>query len=117
MTPEQNKTIHRAIQMFGAENQKRQAIEELMELQRAVFENIHRGTDNRDNITEEIADVEIMLAQLKKIYGISELNLEMIKDYKLNRLNTTIEKFQAKKVATHQSSVKIDRNTSNGRID
>ena len=60
MTPKQNKTIHRVISVFGERNQQMQTLEELMELQRAVFEHIHRGTDNRDNIVEEIADVEIM---------------------------------------------------------
>ena len=72
MTPQQNKTIHRVIQVFGKRNQTMQSIEELIELQKALFENVHRGTDNRQNIVEEMADVEIMLTQLKQIYSVKE---------------------------------------------
>ena len=79
MTPEQNKTIHRVISVFGAPNQKMQTIEELMELQKALFENVHRGTDNRPNIVEEVADVEIMLAQMKEVFGIKEEELDNTK--------------------------------------
>jgi len=115
MTPEQNKTIHRAISTFGGRNQTMQTIEELMELQHALFENVHRGTENRQNIVEEVSDVEIMLAQIKQIYGIKEDEISKIKDYKLGRLSTTIDKFVAKqKVATQQKTIQIDRNTSNG---
>ena len=117
MTPEQNKTIHRAISTFGGRNQTMQTIEELMELQHALFENVHRGTDNRQNIVEEVADVEIMLAQIRQIYGIKQDEISKVQDYKLGRLNTTIDKFIAKqKVATQQKTVQIDRITSNGRV-
>lgn len=115
MTPEQNKTIHRAISTFGGKNQTMQTIEELMELQHALFENIHRGTDNRQNIVEEVADVEIMLAQIRQIYRIKQDEILKVQDYKLRRLNTTINKFVAKqKVASQLKTIQIDRNTSNG---
>ena len=42
MKPENTRTIHRVINVFGAQNQKMQALEELMELQSALFENVHR---------------------------------------------------------------------------
>lgn len=117
MTPEQNKTIYRAISIFGAKNQKMQAVEELMELQRAIFENVHRGTDNRENIVEEIADVEIMLSQLKQIFEIKEEELAKIKDYKLERLDGTISKYicKHKNEPSLQEAIQIDRLTSRGR--
>ena len=43
------------------------AAEEMSELTRALSRN-NRGEDNADNIAEEIADVEIMLYQLKQIF-------------------------------------------------
>lgn len=117
MTPEQNKTIHRVISTFGGRNQTMQTIEELMELQHALFENVHRGTDNRQNIVEEVADVEIMLAQIKQIYGIKQDEISKVQDYKLRRLNVTIDKFVAKqKAASQQKTIQIDRVTSNGRV-
>lgn len=116
MTPEQNKTIYRVISVFGASNQKMQTIEELMELQKALFENVHRGTDNRQNIVEEMADVEIMLAQMKEVFGVKEEELNKVKDYKLGRLNITIDKYIAKQKGQKKPArVQIDRVTSNGR--
>ena len=115
MTPKQNKTIHRVISIFGERNQKMQTIEELQELQTAIFENVHRGTDNRKNIVEEIADVEIMICQLKEIYSIDQKELEDVKEYKLNRLDHTIEKYLNKNNQNDNNIVMIDRQTSNGR--
>lgn len=120
MTPKQNQIIHRAIQTFGARNQVMQSIEETMELQHALFENIHRGTDNQANIVEEVADVEIMLAQIKKIYGIGQNEIEAIKDKKLERLEHTISKYKAKQLMEKEKEIKplpiqIDRITSNGK--
>lgn len=124
MTPKQNKTIHRVISVFGEKNQQMQTLEELMELQHAVFEHVHRGTDNRDNIVEEIADVEIMIAQLKQIHNIQPNEIEQIKEHKLNRLEHTIDKYLQKQNNSKTSNEKngsintevvIDRITSNGR--
>lgn len=124
MTPKQNKIIHRVISVFGEKNQQMQTLEELMELQHAIFEHVHRGTDNRDNIVEEIADVEIMIAQLKQIHNIQPNEIEQIKERKLNRLEHTIDKYLQKQNNSKTSNEKngsintdvvIDRITSNGR--
>ena len=118
MKPENTRTIHRVISVFGAQNQKMQALEELMELQSAWFENVHRETDNRTNIVEEVADVEIMLAQIKEIFDIKPKEIEDIQDYKLRRLDHTIEKYLAKHQndsSTSEQQIHIDRETSNGR--
>ena len=118
MKPENKRTIHRVISVFGAQNQKMQALEELMELQSALFENVHRETDNRKNIVEEVADVEIMLTQIKEIFDIKPKEIEEIQDYKLRRLDHTIEKYLAKHQndsSTSEQQIHIDRETSNGR--
>lgn len=115
MKPQHMKTIHRVISTFGERNQKMQTLEELMELQSAIFENVHRGTDNRKNIVEEIADVEIMLAQMKEVFNIQPQEIQEIQDYKLGRLEHTIDKYLAKQNGQKQSMVQIDRETSNGR--
>lgn len=118
MKPENQRTVHRVINVFGAENQKMQALEELMELQTALFENVHRGTDNRENIVEEVADVEIMLAQLKEIFNIKPTEILEKQDYKLRRLDHTIEKYlnkQQNESSNNKLKIHIDRETSNGR--
>ena len=55
-----------AIKVFGEKAQEEVAIEECSELIQAITHK-HRGRKN--NIAEEIADVEIMLEQLKIING------------------------------------------------
>lgn len=56
-----------AVKMWGKDKQLWKAAEEMGELTRALSRN-NRGEDNADNIAEEIADVEIMLYQLKQIF-------------------------------------------------
>lgn len=57
-----------AVKHFGAEHQTLKACEELTELQHELLHALDGRADN-DKIREEIADVEIMLEQLKLIYG------------------------------------------------
>ena len=58
-----------AIQIYGEEHQKRKAIEELGELITALAREAD-GRSSSEEIITEIADVDIMLEQLKLIYGI-----------------------------------------------
>ena len=44
-----------------------------------------RGKDNEVEIAEEVADVEIMLAQIKMIFGI-DTSVEVYRDAKIERL-------------------------------
>jgi hypothetical protein len=53
-----------AIEKYGEEKQERKAIEEMSELILAIS---HKHFGREHNIAEEIADVEIMLKQLKLI--------------------------------------------------
>ena len=45
------------------------AIEEMSELTKELVKQM-RGRDNKDAIAEEMADVEIMMCQLRLMYGI-----------------------------------------------
>ena len=58
--------LNAAIEKYGEKAQEEVAIEELSELIQAICHK-HRGREH--NIAEEIADVEIMLEQLKIING------------------------------------------------
>lgn len=59
---------HWAVERFGAEHQIRKAAEELGELIQALMR-YGNGEPVIGNVCEEIADVEIMLEQLKIILG------------------------------------------------
>lgn len=77
--------IEKAIRHYGRQHQQIKAAEELGELQTAIL----KGLDGRldfNNLMEEIADVEIVLAQLKRIHFIDPDKLETIKIEKLLRL-------------------------------
>ena len=60
------------------------AIEELSELQKELCKAL-RCKVNFDNITEEIADVEIMLEQMKIYFEIKEDEIEGMKKLKIKR--------------------------------
>ncbi|MSS42447.1 hypothetical protein FYJ27_01675 [Anaerosalibacter bizertensis] len=64
--------------------QKVVAIEEMTELQKELSKNM-RGEENELYIAEEIADVEIMLEQMKILFNIDE-DVEEMKEYKIKRL-------------------------------
>lgn len=71
-----------AIRTYGEEAQERLAIEECAELIQAICHK-HRGREN--NIPEEIADVEIMLEQLKITNDCADL-VAKIHNQKIERL-------------------------------
>ena len=72
---------NKAINSYGNASQKIKAIEEMGELIQAISKSL---LDNENNVEEEIADVEIMLTQLKIMYNLSDI--ENWRNYKLNRL-------------------------------
>ena len=92
---QQNTIFNQAIDFFGFESQKIMAIEEMSELTKELTKEL-RNRGNVENIADELADVEIMLAQLKIIYNIHEL-VEQHKDFKLNRLAASIEKLKTER--------------------
>ncbi len=88
------KALFRAVSTFGASAQTDMMIEEMSELTKALLK-YRRAGDNESaravaqtSILEEMADVEIMLAQMHIIYGESYSVLR----YKLDRLAARIAK-------------------------
>lgn len=74
--------LMKAILTFGGYKQEQQSIEECSELIQAICHK-HRGREH--NIEEEIADVEIMLEQLKIINNCGD-KVEAIRKYKIKLL-------------------------------
>lgn len=79
----------KAIKLWGEPLQKMMAIEEMSELTKEIVKSI-RGKDNKDKIAEEIADVDIMLCQLKIMYGVHD-DVEKHREFKIKRLQGMIE--------------------------
>ena len=74
----------KAFEKWGSNMQLVIAIEELSELQKVCCKKI-RGSEDLDDITDEIADVEIMCEQLRVLYGI-DAQVEHTKLLKIERL-------------------------------
>lgn len=60
-----------AIDTYGKEAQTWMVIEEMSELAKEICKN-KRGRENREQIADEVADVTIMLEQVKMMFGISD---------------------------------------------
>ena len=77
-----------AIDLWGTDMQEKVAIEEMSELTKEICKN-WRGKDNRAAIANEIADVTIMLEQLRIIYDLNEAVCDYM-DAKIERLKGRI---------------------------
>ena len=92
MTTEQK--VQYIADRYGYEPQSRQLIEEMAELTVAInkawrktFDEIDKipNMDDEEHIEEEIADVEIMLLQIKYLIGVGNKELLEIVEKKLDR--------------------------------
>lgn len=79
----------KALATFGKVSQMMMVIEETSELQKEISKNF-RGEDNIESIAEEIADVIIMLNQMKIYFDIHK-NVESWIDIKTDKLIEKIE--------------------------
>ena len=91
MTPkEQAKVLERAVLHYGPMHQAAVAIEEMAELTKELVKHYNRGENRAQEITEEMADVQIMLWQLAAIFQNGK-GLERAVHSKLERLVQRME--------------------------
>lgn len=81
--------LQKAIETYGEESQTKMVLEEMSELQKEICKR-WRGADNRDAIADEVADVEIMLRQLKIMLDLDH-SVQQHKRAKLIRLQERLE--------------------------
>lgn len=80
-----------ALNFFGHSEQRRMLVEEIGELLVAVSKYERYTTETwHDNIAEEMADVYIMLAQMRVSYGIIDGDLQFHFDDKMKKLKKYI---------------------------
>lgn len=94
-------TCRAALAAFGRDSQMMVAIEEMSELTKELCKN-GRGQENTTHIAEEIADVEIMLCQMKMLFDCAG-QVETFRRYKLERLAGRIEEAKEEKHGTTES--------------
>ena len=78
--------LKKAIDTYGINAQLDMCVEEMSELTKEICKH-KRGANNRDSIIEEIADVSIMIEQLKLMFNINDFEMHDVIDGKVNRLN------------------------------
>lgn len=87
---EQAAVLQRAVAFYGPGHQAAVAIEEMAELTKELVKHYNRGEYRAQEITEEMADVQIMLWQLAAIFQNSD-GLEKAINSKLKRLVRKME--------------------------
>ena len=85
VTYEERKAVYQAAyEKWGENSQVMMAIEEMSELTKEICK-VYRGLGDINNLAEEIADVTIMMEQLRLIYNINDDVCEQM-DIKIRRL-------------------------------
>lgn len=83
--------LKKIIDYYGEEKQIIKAIEEMSELQKELCKKL-LGKSDRDSLVEEIADVQIMLDQLKIIVSVDGLIQIELRTIMQNKIDRTIER-------------------------
>ena len=88
-TENEVKVMQTALEQWGLNAQVGQIVEECAELIVALQKYINRTPkpDTLENIIDEIADVEMMLAQMRLVFGIDDDTLRKRIEYKFEKLN------------------------------
>ena len=83
--------LQAAIDTYGKKSQCAMAMEECGELVQAINKVCREFSySRRDNLIEEIADVLIMIEQLKLMFDLSDREISIMRDRKLQRLERRI---------------------------
>lgn len=87
---DKTKLYKKAIDVWGYASQLLMAIEEMAELTQAISHLLRGRKNNKSEIIEELADVEVMCEQLRIIIDKNE-EIDKIKEGKLMRLAEMLE--------------------------
>lgn len=117
-TARQAKIIKETVRLYGGK-QYMIAVEEMAELMQAIskYLRIDYGYDNEtqpkeavDNITEEMADVYIMLDQLQCMLDIKDEDIQVVIDRKLKRQEVRNEQYKMRMWCYGRGKVDKDNN-------
>lgn len=97
-----NSIYKKAIKLWGIDSQMMMAVEEASELIKAICKLRRTGVtaETVNGIAEEIADMEIMLEQLKIMFYLTE-GVSEWKKYKINRLSQMIREAEKNNACCH----------------
>lgn len=89
MNNEQIEILRKNIKRHGHTTEMFIAAEEAAELIQAISKVRRYGYigEHKDNLIEEIADVSIILQELKMMFDITDAEIDKMIDFKINRIN------------------------------
>ena len=87
---ERRKIYEAAIDTNGIERQIMVAVEEMAELTKELAKAFRPQGTTLEKLTDEIADVTIMMEQLRLIFGVN-VSVQERMDFKVRRLQTRLE--------------------------
>lgn len=90
-TQTKNLLYKKAIAKWGNQFQIIMILEEMAELQKALIKLMRADEGPISDVLEEVADLEIMLEQLRHILIVDEEEINLIKERKLLRLKKILE--------------------------
>lgn len=82
--------LNLSVAHYGQDNQLNVAIEEMSELIKEICKH-KRGSQNRDAIIEETADVIIMIGNLRQIFNMTDEEINRVISSKQARLKERME--------------------------
>lgn len=94
MNEMQKSKVYRIAKHYGLKKQKQQALQELNELSGVLLrrkDQIPNKAEHKNNLIDEIADVYVMLEQLKRLYHLKDRDVSDRITFKLNRQIERIE--------------------------
>jgi len=83
---ERKDDLYRIVRMFGNKAQLLKFSEETGELIKACVKFEDGVSKSKDNIMEEIADVQVMLDQISIMYGVDQRDVKRVYDAKIDRV-------------------------------
>ena len=91
MTPEEKKIFKDALHVYGRRAQITMVFEEMAELQKELCKHLRNGDSVEivSRVAEELADVEIMLDQMKLLFGTGHVQSE--REKKVQRLRARLD--------------------------
>lgn len=87
---DRKRVYEKAIAKFGPDHQAVKAVEELGEAVQAICKML-LGCEKREHLAEELADVSIMVEQMRMIFNIGG-SVDSWMDYKIAALKRKVEK-------------------------
>lgn len=95
---DENTILVKVLSHYGSDAQIDICIEEMSELTKALIKNRRYHTvQTQKDIVEELTDVLICTEYIKQIFGISQNDIDEVRQYKIDRINRRISNEQASK--------------------